>query len=242
MTDPGESEPRSLAGEHLWQAVDALHASGNPYSLYDEWARADAAPTDAASGLAYVHARTAHARHLRTTCLFAALAAEAYVNEFLAALLPPEDWQEIDYWPTIDKYVKGTRKALDGERLFRVGDTPMPIIRQVIEIRDRLVHPKPGYGPHANVFDAAREPYQDCTPEMAARAVVFVAAAAHILVDRAVPGRLDFPATFIWHGRDVIVSYSTRMVAHFPLASDERQETLWSQIGRHLGKSESNND
>jgi len=38
---------------------------------------------------------------------FAALAAEAYVNEFLATMLDSGDFRAVDRLPTVEKYVVG---------------------------------------------------------------------------------------------------------------------------------------
>ena len=45
--------------------------------------------------------------------LFSALAAEAYVNEFIAAKMPPKDVEALDRLPTPDKY---TDRRTDGRR------------------------------------------------------------------------------------------------------------------------------
>ncbi len=141
-------EPRSLAGEYLEQALDALHAAGDSHSLYPAWALAPRAKLQSpALGFALVLARTARRRSARNAALFSALAAEAYVNEFLAAYLAGDDLATVDRWPTVDKYVKGTRRAFDGAQLFWRGVEPMPTIRRLFKLRDQLVHPKPGYEP-----------------------------------------------------------------------------------------------
>lgn len=76
--------PRSLASDYLRQAADALDAAGDPGHLYREW-RGSVPPRPFGFEMMRRWARAERFERARTSVLFCALAAEAYVNEFLAA-------------------------------------------------------------------------------------------------------------------------------------------------------------
>jgi hypothetical protein len=91
-------------------------------------------------------ARSERFERARTSVLFCALAAEAYVNEFLAAFaLSKTRLKELDWVSTVRKYTHGTSEAY-GETLFRDGDEATPVLRKPFELRHLLVHPKSGFG------------------------------------------------------------------------------------------------
>jgi hypothetical protein len=69
-------------------------------------------------------ARRQRLKQARTAVLFAALAAEAYVNEFLGAHDALGEW---DRQPPHRKYLKGTEAAY-GERLFLPDREPYPVL------------------------------------------------------------------------------------------------------------------
>lgn len=97
-----------LSGEYLPQALDGLHDAGDPAHLYAHWRRfppKDPAKVDADMRAA---ARRTRIQAARTAVLFAALAAESYVNEFLSVHGALTKW---DRGPTHRKFLKGTHEA-----------------------------------------------------------------------------------------------------------------------------------
>jgi hypothetical protein len=77
-------------------------------------------------------ARRARIRTAQTAVLFAALAAEAYVNEFLSAHGALEKW---DREPTHRKYLEGTREAY-GSQLFFADREAYPEIVALLKLRE----------------------------------------------------------------------------------------------------------
>lgn len=117
--------PRGLASDYLHQAAEAFHAAGDPADLYRQW-RPNMPP--APMGRSWMHgfARQQRFRHARTCVLFSALAAEAFVNEFLAAFdLFRSRLKTLDNLSTVGKYIEGTEVAF-GAVLFRDDDEVMP--------------------------------------------------------------------------------------------------------------------
>jgi hypothetical protein len=226
-----QRRPRGLAGAHLDQAIDALGAAGDPDRLYPRWARERAPTDDLPRAMAILDALARRHTHLRTAALFAALAAEAYVNEFLATLLSGGDFRAVDRLPTIEKYVVGCRLAL-GEPLFVRGREPVQTIAALLKLRDKLVHPKPGYGPTRPYIDKTPgETEADFTAARAGRFIVYVAAAAVILLKRARPEELiDIPATFIWQGRNTVFAHAMRVSGDLPPLDAPSEKPLLSQV------------
>jgi hypothetical protein len=235
MTRPSKADDprRSLAGDYIEQALTALHASGDPGSLWPHWARDRAAEDpDAELGFGWINAELARRRHSRTAILFAALSAEAYINEFLARHLVGRDLAAVDRLPTVDKYVVGTRLVL-GEVVFDRAHEPAQTIAMLFKVRDKLVHPKPGFGPHLNPLDAVQERETMFTPDAAGRYIAFVAAATTVL-GRQRGSKLDMTADVIWFGRNVIFEYAARATRALPRATAEPEPSLWSQITSRL--------
>lgn len=89
-------------------------------------------------------ARAERFERARTSVLFCALAAEAYVNEFIAAFaLSKTRLKELDRVSMVRKYTHGTSEVYRAT-LFRDGDEAMPVLRRLFALRHVLVHPKPG--------------------------------------------------------------------------------------------------
>jgi hypothetical protein len=231
------ARPRNMSAAYLQQALDALHAAGNAASLYTF----DLPPaTDQRSAtmrvLARTQARSARRMICRSVVLFAAFAAESYVNEFLAALMTDrrDRLREIDRWRTIDKYLVGTLEAY-GERLFFDGREPMPVLRELFTLRNKLAHPRPGFGP-AGGFDADDEAEADFAPPRIAEFVVTVGGCGHILVGRAYGfDHPDVTASAIWLGRDPIRAYALR-AATMPPPGRAPERPLLHQAITHVGE------
>jgi hypothetical protein len=117
--------------------------------------------------------------YARTSILFSALAAAAYVNASLAEALSPADFEGIDRLTPVDKYILGPRIAY-GEELFTRGDEPGQSIAELFKLRNQLVHAKP------RTLEVDRQTlsdprYTDFNPPAAARFLVAVAEAAGLL-------------------------------------------------------------
>ncbi len=135
--EEGLERPRGLAGEYLTEALGSLHAAGDPASLYATWMREDRELQGAAEGFAVVEAVNNRRRLARRSVLFSALAAEAYVNEFLAHHLGGQDLAAIDRMTTVNKYVIGIRLAT-GEAIFSREAEPVQTISALFKHRDKL--------------------------------------------------------------------------------------------------------
>jgi hypothetical protein len=199
QADVPEWKP-TLTGEYLSQAAEALDAAGDPDRVGPKIDPSRGGPIGAVSR-ALTGARYARMRYCRTSILFSALAAEAYINQYLTAKLSNSDFDAIDRMPTVDKYVLGPRAAGDGT-LFRRDGRIVPQLRELFRLRSKLVHPKPGVGPthegpdpHESEFSAA----------VAGDCLLAVSAAAVVLVRKIYgPTAYATPAAELWFGRDVV--------------------------------------
>jgi hypothetical protein len=89
----------------------------------------------------------------RAAILFAAIAAEAYANAFIATpgRFTASDVQALDRMSTVDKLVLTPR--LVGYDVFDRGKEPITSLAQLFDLRNALVHPKPEeYEPQAELF------------------------------------------------------------------------------------------
>jgi hypothetical protein len=198
--------PATLAPAHLAQALNALDDACSPESLASRrraWPLSPGAPPAAWRTLAGIRQR----EYCCAATLFAACAAEAFVNDFLSMHLAPQltekEFKNIDrYWATTRKYVEAVEMAYG--RLFWEGDEVMPHLRELFDVRNQLAHGRPGAGPPmAHMPDPQwRHAY---SPEKVARWLVAVAGAAHSMQIRCYG--FDFssqPASIIWFGRPIV--------------------------------------
>jgi hypothetical protein len=147
-----------------------------------------------------------------TATLFTAFAAEAFVNDFLAVHLKPHVTQrrlaEIDRWSTTRKYTEAVEIAYG--RLFWEDDEVIPSLRQLFDVRNQLVHGRPGAGPPmAYMPDPSwRQVYP---PIRVADWLVAVAGAASAM-ERRCYGFDDesAPASAIWFGREIVHSHAAQ--------------------------------
>lgn len=205
--------------------MDELHDAGNPAVLYPHGGGPREDTGGALLNLMAFHNRVTHCR---TSALFSALAAESYINEFLGVHFKGKDLEAVDRFTPVNKYVLGTRLAL-GKPMFRRGDEPMQTIAALFKLRDKLVHPKPGFGPAA-LSEKFGEFEAQFTPSAISNYIVMVAAAGKILVSRAYgPKEWDAYADVAWQGREVIWAYANR-TAKVPTPDSEPEPTLWAQI------------
>ncbi|MGN6187368.1 MAG: hypothetical protein ACTHOE_00585 [Conexibacter sp.] len=144
-------------------------------------------------------------RYSRAAILFAAFAAEAYINEFISAYAKGRDRDALDRLQPIAKYTLAPRLAL-ARPLFRRDAEPLRTIADLFKQRDVLVHPKPGRGitePSPWLADPLYNPLQ------ATMYVVCVAAAARVLVLHIKTGdRIDMYAELIFRGAAYLSEYA----------------------------------
>jgi hypothetical protein len=222
--------PASLAGDYLMEAIDAFHDAGDPAHLYEHWRRFPPKDPKTEADNMRKAARRARIRAARNAVLFAAFAGEAYVNEFLAAHGALEEW---DRKPTTKKFLKGTAAAY-GSPLFFSDREAYPVLVELYELRDRLVHPKPGFGVEGIHFEAG-EDYESlfALPKLA-EYIVMVGGAADLLVPRAYGmNEADLVGLVAWRGRPLIRDYATRN-HRLPTWNAPSERRLFRQAGDHV--------
>jgi hypothetical protein len=133
----------SVAGVYLEQSLDALRDSSSPDALYVELAPWYEGSTILGPIQAKMEAANRRIKFLRASVLFAAIAAEAYANEFAAATLAPSDVAAIDRLPTVDKLLIAPRLAGLVSPLDR-GREPIQTLARLVRARNLLAHPRPG--------------------------------------------------------------------------------------------------
>lgn len=221
--------PRSLASDYLRQAADALDAAGDPGHLYRKW-RGSMPLRPFGFEMMRRWARLERFGRARTSVLFCALAADSYVNEFLAAFaLSKTRLKEFDRVSTVRKYTHGTSEAY-GETLFREGDETTAVLRRLFELRHLLVHPKPGFGQPALLEpeDPALEE-RFALPELA-EYVVIVGGCADLMAWRAYGyGTPDVPGTMLWRARDAVRKFAAERRA-LPEPDAELGPSLWEFV------------
>ncbi len=100
--------------------------------------------------------------------------------------------------------------AIAYEPLFEPNDEAIPAISELFEVRNKLVHARPGIGPPiAYMPDPTwRGMYP---PSKVARWLIAVAGAAELMEVRCYGFDYhSFPAAFIWHGRNIITDIAAR--------------------------------
>jgi hypothetical protein len=209
------------------EAIESLHAAGDPAYLFTFWRQNPPPDIRAARPKMKTAAQRSRLRAARNAVLYAAFSAEAYVNEFLAAHGVLDDW---DYEPTHRKFLKGTEAAY-GSQLFFADREAYPEIVQLIKLRDRLAHPKPGFGVQGVGFEADEAYARLFSLPRIAEYIVMVGGAGDLLVPRAYGmDQLDVIATVAWRGRDVIRDYAARH-RRLPAWNAPSERQLFRQAG-----------
>lgn len=218
--------PRTLAGTYLAQAVSALRDSGSSDALYDDAFREAAAELRSKAWVlvAMSNALETRAGHSRSAILFAAFAAEAYVNEFVTKHFSGRDYETIDRLPPVEKYALAPRLAL-GREVFSRSQEPLQTLRELFRERDVLVHPKPEKGvtdrpawPHRG------EPPADpvYNPTNACRFIVAVADSAKTLVEEGGLGEgFDMHAHLVLTARDKLENFAAEVTERMTRPADE---------------------
>ena len=174
----------TLGGSYLGQAINELRSSGSPETLY--LGRVSEFPwlNPVADVLARSQGRRRRVAFARSAILYCILAAEAYVNGYLESGLSNVEFKVIDRLPTFDKYMLGPR-LVQGDDVFKRGEQPAQILHELMDLRTRIVHPKPFRAQSGDLGDDPAD-FAVFNPLAAARHLVAVADAASRLV---VPGR-----------------------------------------------------
>jgi hypothetical protein len=185
---------------YLRDAARALRDCGSAPALYDGWRGKSG--RDKNEGMAYLRAPGRRTEFARTSILFSAFAAEAYVNEYLADRLGDE-FAEIERSSTLDKYVKHVPQTFPGLRFSR-GEQPGQGLALLFRTRNTLAHPKAG---------APIEPE-----------IIAVASAAKRLTTAL--GRPDLQALAIVNHADLFTRWAHTSTMSPPELMDDRPEDL----------------
>ena len=202
------------AGAYLTQARSALLDCGKPKKLYGGWRESDDVDRRERIGRHF----GAQARQLdfaRTSILFSALSAEAYINGFLWRKLPASDFEVVGRLPTDEKYVLGPELALK-ERLFERGAEPVQSIAALFRLRHDLVHPKGKrveMNPEGDLMDPRFERFN---PESAANFIIRVADAAATLCDHDEDLAPDRVIVTVLENRDKLTAFGEVLRQELP--------------------------
>jgi hypothetical protein len=219
-----------LSGEYLLQALDGLHDAGDPAHLFAHWRRFPPDDPGKVENEMHAAALRARVRAARTAVLFAALAAESYVNEFLSVHGALEKW---DREPTHRKFLKGTHEAYGSQLFFVDREGYQPIV-DLFKLRDRLVHPKPGFGVSGLLGEPDTDFEQLFAMPKVAEYIVAVGGSADLLMPRAYGFEsVDVAGMVIWRGRSVIREYAQRH-AKLPAWDAPTERPLFRQAGDHV--------
>lgn len=171
-------------------------------------------------------------RYLRHPVLFAAIAAEGFVNEFLAGHLTKTAFRRVDRLTPVDKYTKGTAAAI-GRPLFAPDDDLIVKLDRLAKLRNALAHPKVGYGFIGSHDDENWD--ADYLPASTIDLIVAVAEASEILAEHAaVPAPEESTravALLILGAPQVLRSFALRHVAP-PLPHQREDHPLFHQLHR----------
>jgi hypothetical protein len=225
------ARPRTLGGSYLFEALDAIRDAGSSDMLYTSAVRAAAGRAREPGWVltAQHDAAEQRIRFSRNAMLFAAFAAEAYINEFIAAHFTGKDYEAVEKLSTVDKYVLAPRTAL-GRDLFPRDREPAQTLRALFKQRDVLVHPKPEKGLPGTIRAAGyprvvgADPIYN--PRAAVTVVLAVAEAADTIVREGNLGNgFDAHAFVIVRGRAALERYARAATEALP-APDAAPRTV----------------
>jgi hypothetical protein len=214
----------SRAGDYLDQAVSALHACGSSDMLYGHGRTSTSV---AMHTMLRLEAPARRFGYARTAILFAAIAAEAYVNAFILepGRFTTSDAKALERLATVDKFALAPR--LSGHDVFDRGKEPMTSLKSLFDLRNALVHPWP------EAFEPAsfEEPhgFARINPEVAARLIVGVAHGALRLTGPPF-GQDDQFARWYYDGRTKLLAYGRRARSSLANATDPPEDSLWRQL------------
>ena len=168
----------------------------------------------------------------RTSILFSAIAAEAYINAFIFDHFLESDRQALDRLRTVDKYMIAPRLLEDGPT-FRRGREPLTSLTELFDLRNGLVHPKPELRLRSTeTFPVEPRGFDRLNPEVAARMVVAVATASLTLTMWPDGKPTDMTAVLLWQGRHKVRAYGHRARTSMPPLDAKGEPTLVVQIIR----------
>jgi hypothetical protein len=225
--------PATLSSLYMSQAIEAFGESGDGPTLYGHlYGKSDLDPTE--SALAVIEGDRRRTVGRLQAVLFAALATESYANEFLAAHLSRKDFEVVDRMSPVNKLVVGTGFGSE-KAIFQRGRAPIPTLARLFKLRDRLVHPKPGFGP-----DAIGEPLGEFTAHFAAQDIadflVSAAAAGYVLLKRAYgPDHLDIWTDLLWFSKETLFEFATEAES-LPPVNSKPPPTLLARLIEHRSK------
>jgi hypothetical protein len=194
---------------YLRDAARALRDCGSAPALYDGWRGESGRPKN--EGMAYLRAPGRRTEFARTSILFSAFAAEAYVNAYLAEQLAG-DFGEVERCSTIEKYLEHVPRT-STELRFTRGAQPGQGLALLFRARNALVHPKKGVPVNPPI-----------TPQLAASSIIAVASAGERLTSAL--GSPDLQALAIVRHVGLFTSWARRSASSLPELMDDRPEDL----------------
>lgn len=209
--------PMAAAG-YLQAAAEALTACGSAPALYSKFLGVARDYREEVERYVRQREGPRMQMHFARNCiLFSAFAAEAYVNGFLSERLSGSDFDAVDRLPTIDKYVVGVAYA-EGTTVFRRNANPGQALKVLFELRNALVHPKPG-----KQIDLAK-----VSPYGAAKYLVSVAQAARELSVRG--GEFDLISLLLETNAAKLVSWGRKWNSQIPAVDAPEPPDLLNQF------------
>jgi hypothetical protein len=198
--------PATVASSHLAQALDAFDDACSPEAIFAPRKIWPLQPNDSIRSRRTL-AEIIQRNHCLTATLYAAFAAEAFVNNFLEvhdlkSKVTVSQFKKLDFGSTFNKYVEGVTVAY--EPLFAPDDEVMPSISELFRVRNKLVHPRPGIGPP--VAYRPDPSWRGMYPVgKIATWLIAVAGAAESMDMRCYGFDYhSFPAALIWHGGSIV--------------------------------------
>jgi hypothetical protein len=170
---------KTLDSVYLGEALEALLEAGDPAVLYANTAE----PGGDTAKEAYVTA-IAHTRRIKSCprcVLYAAFAAEAFINSFIAATLNRHDRKLIDRNSTIQKFILGPRLAVKDDLAELEERSEIATITRLFTLRNALVHPRSRELEEIRRTGSAKWRSDEYNPGKAAEFVVAVADEAYTL-------------------------------------------------------------
>lgn len=205
---------------YLRDATRALRDCGNAAILYGGWRGEDGHPPNA--GFAYLRGPERRTEQARTSILFSAFAAEAYVNAFLAKLMAGKEFALIERDAPREKFFVHVPRVSRAVR-FEAGRQPGQVLAKLFTTRNWLVHPQPGVASKHSI-----------TPQLAAESLVAVAEAARQMT--AELGNIDARALAVAKERKMFVEWGELCAARIPeLDEAEPPDLFLLAVNRQLG-------
>jgi hypothetical protein len=205
---------------YLGDAVYALRNAASSDALFDEPLRRarESERNPSWIGAARHEANARRIAFSRTAMLFCAFSAESYINEFIAWHFTGADLRSLDRLSTVEKYAVAPRLSL-GRTLFARDSGPLQRIKQLFDLRDVLVHPKPGKGLPEQAHSLQPDPVFN--PDEASKLIVAVADAAGVLLEHMAHGEwYDWEVRSVRVARGRFLAFGKRAAESLPALDD----------------------